>query len=124
MSEECDLHKLTHEAFILLVATMHCNRDELRSEIKRVRQPTWIEIEAMVEELKIMTTVNTGCSVNLLALRIAKENKLTLTMQGLPRLVTATGADMTVNGQASITVSYGTELTQLNILVSSDQDSV
>ena len=43
MSEECDLHELTHEDFILLVATMHCNRDELRREIKRVRQPTWIE---------------------------------------------------------------------------------
>ena len=50
MSEECDLHELTHEDFILLVATMHCNRDELRREIKWVRQPTWIEIEAMVED--------------------------------------------------------------------------
>ena len=36
MSEECDLHKLKHEDFILLEATMHCNQDELRSEIKQV----------------------------------------------------------------------------------------
>ena len=50
MSEECDLHELTHEDFILLVATMHCNKDELRREIKRVSQPTWIEIESMVED--------------------------------------------------------------------------
>ena len=52
MSEECDLHELTHADFILLVATMHCNRDKLRREIKSVRQPTWIEIEAMVEDYK------------------------------------------------------------------------
>ena len=69
-----------------------------------------------------MTTADTGCSVNLIALRIAKEHKLTLTTHGLPQLVTATGADMTVNGQANITVSSGTKLTQLNILISSDLD--
>ena len=50
MSEECNLHELIHEDFILLVATMHCNQEELRREIKQVRQPTWIEIEAMVED--------------------------------------------------------------------------
>ena len=254
MSEECDLHELTHEDFILLVATIHCNRDELRRGIKRVRQPTWIEIEAMVEDykrsmigeesqkanqvqksprkpqardqkqripkelqskcfkclkegykagkcrlspdskctscgrlghiakacissrmnkkqnsppahaakevkkgkpdatdaddekrghgkgksssgtpdheerritrhtLRVMATADTGCSVNLLALLIAEENKLTHTTRGLPRLVTATGADMTVNGQANITVSSSTQLTQLNILISSDLD--
>ena len=50
MSKEYDLHELTHEDFILLVATMHCNRDELQREIKKVCQPTWIEIEAMLED--------------------------------------------------------------------------
>ena len=69
-----------------------------------------------------MATADTSCSVNLLALRIAKENKLTLTKHGLPRLVTATGADMTVNGQANITVSSGSQHTQFNILISSDLD--
>ena len=69
-----------------------------------------------------MATADTGCSVNLLDLRIAKENNITLTKLGLPRLVTATGADMTVNGQANITVSSGTQQTQLNILISNDLD--
>ena len=69
-----------------------------------------------------MATADTGCSVNLLALRIAEENKLTLTARRLLQLVTATGADMTVNGQANITFSSGTQLTQLNILISSDLD--
>ena len=50
MSEECDLHELKHEDFILLVATMHCNKDDLRKEIKRIREPSWLEVEALVED--------------------------------------------------------------------------
>ena len=49
-SEECDLTTLSHEDFILLIATMHCNKDDLRRDIKRMRKPTWIEVERMVED--------------------------------------------------------------------------
>ena len=49
-SEECDLNTLSHEDFILLVATMHCNKDDLRRDIKRMRTPTWIRVEIMVED--------------------------------------------------------------------------
>ena len=41
-SEECDLHNISHEDVILLIATMHCNKEELRKDIKRYRNPTWI----------------------------------------------------------------------------------
>ena len=49
-SEECDLTTLSHEDLILLIVTMHCNKDDLRRDIKKMRTPTWIEVEVMVED--------------------------------------------------------------------------
>ena len=34
---------------ILLIATMHCNKEELRKDIKRYRNPTWIAVEQLAE---------------------------------------------------------------------------
>ena len=65
-----------------------------------------------------MATADTGCSVKLLALRCRRKQTNTHNVRTAP----ATGVDMTVNGQASITVSSGTQLMQLNILISSDLD--
>ena len=48
-SEECDLHNISHEDVILLIATMHCNKEELRKDIKRYRNPTWIVVEQLAE---------------------------------------------------------------------------
>ena len=36
-SEECDLQNKSHQDIILLIATMHCNKEELRKDIKRYR---------------------------------------------------------------------------------------
>ena len=49
ISEECDLHNIKHEDVILLIATMHCNKEELRKDIKRYRNPTWIAVEQLTE---------------------------------------------------------------------------
>ena len=43
-SEECDLHNISHENVILLIATMYCNKEELRKDIKRYRNPTWLAV--------------------------------------------------------------------------------
>ena len=32
-SEECDLHNISHKDVMLLIATMHCNKEELRKDI-------------------------------------------------------------------------------------------
>ena len=36
-SEECNLRNISHEDVILLIATIHCNKEELRKDIKRNR---------------------------------------------------------------------------------------
>ena len=51
-SEECDLHNISHEDVILLIATMHCNKEELRKDIKRYRNPTWLAVEQLAENYK------------------------------------------------------------------------
>ena len=43
-SEEWDLHNISHKDVILLIATLHCNKEELRKDIKRYRNPTWIAV--------------------------------------------------------------------------------
>ena len=48
-SEECDLHNISHEDVILLIATMQCNKEELRKDIKRYRNPTWLAVEQLAE---------------------------------------------------------------------------
>ena len=48
-SEECDLHNISHEDVILLMATMHCNKEDLRKDIKRYRNPTWIAVGQLAE---------------------------------------------------------------------------
>ena len=48
-SEECDLHNISHKDVILLIATMHCNKEELRKDIKRYRNPTWLAVEQLAE---------------------------------------------------------------------------
>ena len=48
-SEECDLHNISHKEVILLIAKMHCNKEELRKDIKRYRNPTWIPVEQLAE---------------------------------------------------------------------------
>ena len=48
-SEECDLHNISHEDVILLIATMHCNKEELRKDIKRYRNPTRLAVEQLAE---------------------------------------------------------------------------
>ena len=48
-SEECDLHNISHQDVILLIATMHCNKEELRKDIKRYRNPTWLAVEQLAE---------------------------------------------------------------------------
>ena len=51
-SEECDLHGISHEDVILLIATMHCNKEELKKDIKRYRNPTWLAVEQLAENYK------------------------------------------------------------------------
>ena len=51
-SEECNLHNISHEDVILLIVTMHCNKEELRKDIKRYRNPTWIAVEQLAENYK------------------------------------------------------------------------
>ena len=46
---ECDLHNIAHKDVILLIATMHCNKEELRKDIKRYRNPTWLAVEQLAE---------------------------------------------------------------------------
>ena len=48
-SEECNLHNISHKDVILLIATMHCNKEELRKDIKRYGNPTWIVVEQLAE---------------------------------------------------------------------------
>ena len=48
-SEECDLHNISHEDVILLITTMHCNKEELRKDIKRYRNPTKLPLEQLAE---------------------------------------------------------------------------
>ena len=48
-SEECDLHNISHKDVILLIATMHCNKEELRKDIKRYRNPAWLAVEQLAE---------------------------------------------------------------------------
>ena len=47
--EECDLHNISREDVILLIATMHCNKEELRKDIKRYRYPTWLAVEHLAK---------------------------------------------------------------------------
>ena len=47
-----DLHSISHEDVILLIATMHCNKEELRKDIKRYRNPTWLAVEQLAENYK------------------------------------------------------------------------
>ena len=48
-SEEGDLHNISHKDVILLIAMMHCNKEELRKDIKRYRNPTWLAVEQLTE---------------------------------------------------------------------------
>ena len=48
-SEECNLHNISHEDVILLIATMHCNKEQLRKDIKRCSNPTWIAVKQFAE---------------------------------------------------------------------------
>ena len=48
-SEECDLHNISHKDVILLIATMLCNNEELRKDIKRYRNPTWLAVKQLAE---------------------------------------------------------------------------
>ena len=50
--EECDLHNLSPKDVILLIATMHCNKEELKKDIKRYRNPTSIAVEQLAENYK------------------------------------------------------------------------
>ena len=47
-SEECDLQNISHEDVILLIATMHCNKEELRKDIKHIfeTQPETLQYNA------------------------------------------------------------------------------
>ena len=38
--KESDLHNILHEDVILLIATMHCNKEEQGKDIKRYTNPT------------------------------------------------------------------------------------
>ena len=51
-SEECDLHNISHEDVIMLIATMHCNKKELKKDIKRYRNPTWLAVKQLAENYK------------------------------------------------------------------------
>ena len=48
-SEECDLQNISQEDVVLLIAPMHCNKEELRKNIKRYRNPTWLAVEQLAE---------------------------------------------------------------------------
>ena len=48
-SEECDLHNISDEDVVLLIATMHCNKEDLRKDIKRYRNPTWLTVEQLAK---------------------------------------------------------------------------
>ena len=48
-SKECNLHNISHKDVILLIATMHCNKEELRKEIKRYRNPTWLAVDQLAD---------------------------------------------------------------------------
>ena len=50
--KECNLHNISHEDVILLVATMHCNKEEQRKDKKRYRNPTWLAVEQLAENYK------------------------------------------------------------------------
>ena len=82
MSEECGLHELKHEDFVLLVATMHCNKDELRREIKRIREPTWIEVEALVEDYERSMIGEERQQVNQVQRRSTNGPRIPKEMQG------------------------------------------
>ena len=49
MSEDCNLHNISHKDVILLIAIIHCNKEELRKDIKRYRNPTWLAVEQLAE---------------------------------------------------------------------------
>ena len=48
-SEECDLQNISHKDVILLIATMHCNKEELRKDIKRYKNQTWLAVQQLAE---------------------------------------------------------------------------
>ena len=51
-TEECNLQNISHKDVILLIATIHRNTEELRKEIKRYRNPTWLAVEQLAENYK------------------------------------------------------------------------
>ena len=51
-SEQCDLHNVSHKDVILLIATMHRNKEELRKDIGRYRNPTWLAVKQLAENYK------------------------------------------------------------------------
>ena len=48
-SEECDLHNITHKEMILLFSTMHCNKEELRKDIKCYVNRSWLAVDRLAE---------------------------------------------------------------------------
>ena len=51
-SEECHIHNITHEDVILLITTMHCDKEEPRKHIKRYINPSWLAVERLAENYK------------------------------------------------------------------------
>ena len=49
VSEECYLHSIMHRGVILLIATMHCNKEELCKDIKLYINPFWLAVEWIAE---------------------------------------------------------------------------
>ena len=48
-SKECNLRNITHKEVILLIATMHCNKEELRKDVKCYANPSWLAVEQQAE---------------------------------------------------------------------------
>ena len=46
-SEECNLHNISHDGVI-----MHCHKEELRKDIKRYRNLTWLAADKLSENYK------------------------------------------------------------------------
>ena len=49
-SEESNLHNITHEDVILLIATMHYIEEELGKDIKHFVNPSWLVVERLAEK--------------------------------------------------------------------------